>query len=73
MNKLDHLENEIREMKVIKKDGVDPAPDHEGLKSSESVLKPEDITTLLQSLDKVRITIDSIISEKIITRDNQIK
>ena len=62
-NKLGHLENEIKELKVIKKDGVDPAPDHEGLKGSESVLKPDYITTLQQSLDKVRTTIDSITSE----------
>ena len=27
-NKLGHLENEIKELKVIKKDGVDPAPNH---------------------------------------------
>ena len=74
MNKLGHLENEIKELKVIKKDGVDPAPNHEGFKGSESVLKPDGITTLQQSLDKVRTTTDSIISEKreIITRDNQI-
>ena len=70
-----HLENEIKELKVIKKDGAeDPPPNHEGLKGSELVLKPDDITTLQQSLDKVRTTIDSITSEKreIITRDNQI-
>ena len=32
LNKLGHLENEIKELKVIKKDGVDPVPNHEGLK-----------------------------------------
>ena len=66
------MENKIEE--VIKKDWVYPAPNDEGLKGSESVLKPDDITTLQQSLDKVRTTINSITSEKreIITRDNQI-
>ena len=74
LNKFGDLENGIKELKVIKKDRLDPAPNHEGLKGSELVLNSNDIATLQQNLGKVRTTTDSITLEKreIITTDNQI-